>query len=90
MTESSRIADAVEAARWNDARFLVAVKVARALDKTESPRDAKALSLSLIPLIDECERQGVGQQETETPLDAIMQAAEDMKAEIAAQTHGAK
>ena len=79
---NEKIAEAVEGKRWNEARFLMAVKVARMLDKTESPRDAKALALSLEPLVDTCEKSRIGMDGEATPLDHILAQAEELSAEV--------
>jgi len=55
---TEKIADAVESEDWERARRLTALKVAKALDKTDSSREIKALSLSMVELIDECEKGG--------------------------------
>ena len=41
--------------RWKDARHLMAAKLARMMDNTDCARDVKSISLSLTPLIDQCE-----------------------------------
>lgn len=65
MTRNS-IADAVESKDWQKARHLTALKVARAIDSTESSREIKALSLSLVKLIDACEKDGDEKQQKQT------------------------
>lgn len=50
------IADAVESKDWPLARHLTALKVAKAMDATDSSREIKALSLSMVELIAECEK----------------------------------
>lgn len=59
----SSIADAVESKDWQKARHLTALKVARAMDNTESSREIKSLSLSLVELIDACEKDGEPKQQ---------------------------
>lgn len=53
---TDKIADAVNAKDWQLARHLTALKVAKAMDSTESSREIKALSLSMVELIAECEK----------------------------------
>ena len=77
---NAQIAEAVKGAEWDRARYLVACKLAEALDRTESARDSKALAISLNQLIDKCEAARIGMDGAETPLDAILQAAEDLRA----------
>ena len=61
MPEVSKLEDAIMSGDWNKARHLAALKVARMMDKTDSPREVKALSISLDDLIDKCEQQDVAE-----------------------------
>ena len=68
---TDKIADAVNAQDWARARHLTALKVARAMDSTESPREIKALSLSMVELIAECEKGGEPTKKQKAKLSAI-------------------
>lgn len=75
MPEVSKLEDAIKSGDWNRARHLAALKVARMMDKTDSPREVKALSISLDDLIDKCEQQDVAERrrnsEAGRTLDAV-------------------
>lgn len=73
--QPTSIAEAVRRHEWDKARYLTAIRVAEALDGTQSARDTKALSLSLLPLIDRVEATQIGQS-TDTPLARILAEAE--------------
>lgn len=70
-----RLSDAVRNADWDKARHLAAIKVAEAMERTESARDTKALALSLDQLIDKCSASQVGRADGATPLDEILARA---------------
>lgn len=78
MCTDRRLSEAVRGADWAMARHLAAIKVAEAMERTESARDTKALALSLDQLIDKCEAARVGMTETETPLDEILASASEL------------
>lgn len=61
---------------WPRARHFAAVRVASMMEKTDSPREVKSLSLSLIRLIDACEESHAGKDYADTPLTHILSAAE--------------
>jgi len=69
------LSDAVRHADWDTARHLAAIKVAEAMERTESARDTKALALSLDQLIDKCSASQVGRADDATPLDEILARA---------------
>lgn len=58
---------------WSAARYAMTVRLARMFDQTDSARDVKALSMSLEPMIDKCEKDFEESNEREdTPLDGIL------------------
>lgn len=57
--DEDALSRAVEGGDWNKARHLAAIKVAKMIEKTDSPREVKALSVSLENLISACEREDV-------------------------------
>lgn len=59
------------------ARLSMAARLARMLDNTDSARDVKALSMSLIPLLDRCEQdEKAASVQENTPLANILAEAE--------------
>jgi len=68
---SKTIANAVEAKNWPLARQLTALKVAKAMDNTESSREIKALSLSMVELIAECEKDSESKPKKQAKLATI-------------------
>ena len=77
----TRLSEAVKNADWATARHLAAIKVAEAMERTESARDTKALALSLDQLIDKCEAEQVGAADTSTPLASILEQAAKLTAD---------
>ena len=75
-----KIADAVEAKDWALARQLTALKVARAMDNTESSREIKALSLSMVELISECEKDGESKPNKKAKMVAFTSSSKFAKA----------
>lgn len=76
MDTDKRLSEAVRGADWDTARHLAAIRVAEAMERTESARDTKALALSLDQLIDKCQAARVGAPEAgETPLAEILASA---------------
>lgn len=71
------IESAVLTGDFASARLSMAARLARMLDNTDSARDVKALSMSLIPLLDRCEQdeKALTVQEN-TPLASILAEAE--------------
>lgn len=66
---------------YTKARKKVAVKLARMMDATDSARDAKSISLSLIQLMDKCEMDAAREgSEKDTPLAQILAEAEAITA----------
>jgi hypothetical protein len=62
---------------WAAARRAMTVRLARMFDATDSAREVKALSMSLEPMLDKCERDSDEKAEKEsTPLDEILGMAE--------------
>ena len=66
---------AVENGDWCRARHLAAIRVAEMMERTESPREVKALSISLKDLINECESNDVADAYEDTPLSHILAEA---------------
>lgn len=69
--------DSVEEAivnhEWGRARFLMAVRLGRMMDSTDSARDAKAVAMSLSPMVDKLEDEdNYKHSTTETPLADIL------------------
>jgi hypothetical protein len=63
---------------WAGARRAMTVRLARMFDQTDSAREVKALSMSLEPMLDKCERDAEESAEEEsTPLDEILGMADD-------------
>lgn len=58
-TLENGLVEAVEKGDWKRARHLAAIKVAQMMEKTESPREVKALSISLENLIEVCDKEDV-------------------------------
>ena len=71
--QPTSVADAVRDGNWPAARRAMAVRLAEAFDMTDSARDLKALSLSLIPLVEACETDAARSGDLEsTPLFKIL------------------
>jgi hypothetical protein len=71
------IESAVISGDFCSARLSMAARLARMLDNTDSARDVKALSMSLIPLLDRCELDEQARSTSEeTPLADILAEAE--------------
>lgn len=75
MDTDKSLSEAVKQADWDTARHLAAIRVAEAMERTESARDTKALALSLDQLIDKCQAARVGAPEAITPLAEILASA---------------
>ena len=73
---SNELSQAVARGEWPRARHLAAVKVAEMMEQSDSPREVKSLSLSLIQLINACEANPVNDF-TDTPYTRIMREAEN-------------
>ena len=73
----------VESALLNDdypaARKAMAIKLARMFDFTDSARDLKANTLSLAPLVENCEQDFMSAEDAEAdnPLNRIVAMAKD-------------
>lgn len=78
MCTDKRLSEAVRGADWATARHLAAIRVAEAMERTQSARDTKALALSLDQLIDKCEAAQIGAPEDETPLAEILAKASEL------------
>lgn len=59
MEDRNELMEAVEGGDWNRARHLAAIRVADMMLRTDSPREVKALSISLDTLLDKCEKADV-------------------------------
>lgn len=59
MDDKNELREAVEGGNWKRARHLAAIRVADMMMKTDSPREVKALSISLDSLLDKCEQADV-------------------------------
>lgn len=59
--KSSSVADAMRDGDWHAVRMAMAIKLADAFDSTDSARDLKALSLSLIQLVEMCEMDAMAE-----------------------------
>ena len=70
--DDTQLSDAVATGNWNKARHLAAIRVAQAMEKTESPREIKALSISLVDLLQTCEDSDVTDSYEDTPFARIM------------------
>lgn len=81
MTDENKgfgLSQAVESGDWNKARHLAAIRVAEMMERTESPRETKALAISLDALIDKCESADVNDAHSDTPLKRILDEAEQL------------
>lgn len=78
--EDFELSEAVKHGDWDKARHLAAIKVAEMMEKTDSPREVKALSISLVKLIDECEAGNVVGGEP-SPIDVILAQANEQARE---------
>ena len=77
------IEQAVVDGDYAKARKKITVKLARMMDATDSARDAKSISLSLIQLIDKCEADAArAGAEKDTPLAQILAEAEAALANV--------
>ena len=71
------VESAVLSGDFVSARLSMAARLARMLDNTDSARDVKALSMSLIPLLDRCEQDEKAKTvQDNTPLANILAEAE--------------
>lgn len=74
------IENAVSSKDYKQARSLMAIKLARMLDHTDSARDAKSICLSLTQLLDKCEQDSQETKFDNTPYAQIMAEAEKVLA----------
>ena len=79
---SNELSQAVQNGEWDRARHLAAIRVAQMMERTESPRETKALAVSLKDLIDECEANDVCDTFKDSPVERILAQARQMHAEI--------
>ena len=71
------VESAVLSGDFVSARLSMAARLARMLDNIDSARDVKALSMSLIPLLDRCEQDEKAKTvHDNTPLASILAEAE--------------
>ena len=73
------LSQAVTNGDWNRARHLAAIRVAQMMEKTESPRETKALAISLADLINQCEATDATDAYSDTPLAQILEEANAQK-----------
>lgn len=73
------LSQAVMEGDWNRARHLAAIRVASMMEQTTSPREVKALSISLADLINQCEASNACDAYGDTPLAKILAKADAMK-----------
>ena len=76
-SEEMSLTEAVANGKWDKARHLAAIMVAEQMEATNSPRETKALSISLMALIDQCEQSDVTDEFADTPLSRILAQARD-------------
>lgn len=65
MNNDKSLSEAVEGGNWAKAKHLLAIRVAEMIEKTESPRETKALAISLASLLNACEEADVTDKEDE-------------------------
>lgn len=82
------LSEAVRNGEWDKARHLAAIRVAEMMERTESPREVKALSISLSDLIDKCEANDVADEFADSPLVQILAEAEQQSRDIRAERKG--
>jgi hypothetical protein len=84
ITNESPIGSIEQAVRDSDftkARYSMSVKLARMMDATDSARDVKSLSLTLLDLLEKCETDRLREAEkNDTPLASILAEAETVLA----------
>lgn len=72
-TPIGSVEEAIVNRDWGTARFLMAVRLGRMMDATDSARDAKAVAMSLAPMVDRLEDEdSYKRNATETPLADIL------------------
>ena len=71
-TGDTGLSEAVRNGEWDKARHLAAIIVAEMMEQTESPREVKALSISLSDLIDKCEASDVTNEFDDSPIARII------------------
>ena len=76
---SKELSTAVAGGDWPLARQIAAIKVAEMMEQSESPREVKSLSISLIKLIDACEDSDIPGDYDNTPYARIMRQAKEME-----------
>lgn len=63
---------------WVRARRLMAIRLGEAFDQTDSARDLKAISMSLTPLMTQCEADDLRESASgDTPLATLMAEADE-------------
>ena len=74
---STDLGGAIRDGDWVRARRLMAIRLGEAFDQTDSARDLKAISMSLVPLMVACEADDVREAAASgTPLADILAEAE--------------
>jgi len=72
------VESAVLSEDWKSARYAMTVRLARMFDQTDSAREVKALSMSLEPMLDKCEKDAEEEKKNEkTALAEILEMAAD-------------
>lgn len=82
MADIEGLSDAVENGNWSRAKHLLAIRVAQMIEKTESPRETKALAISLASLINECEEADVTDNYEDALLAQIIARSQAHRAEL--------
>ena len=65
MGDEITLSEAVKQGEWDKAKHLLAIRVSEMIEQTDSPRETKALAISLESLIKACEYSDVAHEETE-------------------------
>jgi len=78
MLTSTDLGSAIRDGDWTRARRLMAIRLGEAFDQTDSARDLKAISMSLAPLMAQCEIDDQRKAaSSNTPLASIMAEADE-------------
>ena len=75
---STDLGGAIRDGDWVRARRLMAIRLGEVFDQTDSARDLKAISMSLTPLMAQCEVDDQRESaSTDTPLATLMAEADE-------------
>lgn len=77
--DAASVEKALVSGDWPQVRYAMAVKLAHMFDQTESARDAKAISVSLAPLVAACEADRVLSGKDDSELSRILAEAEKLR-----------